>query len=78
MRTTIDMPDALIQRAKKVAAKRHTTLRVLMVDALERRLNESISGFQLRDAAAGHSSALVSSETINRAIDEQREPPFNP
>jgi len=52
-------------------------LRVLIIDALERRLNESISGFQLRDATVGHSSTKVSSETINHVIDEQRDPSFN-
>lgn len=77
MRTTIDMPDSLFKRAKQVAAERHTTLRMLMVDALERSLNESSPGtFRLQDAAVGYGSAKVGVEAINQAIDDQREGPF--
>jgi hypothetical protein len=72
------MPDNLLQRAKTVAAKQHTTLRMLMVDALERRLNETSRAFKLRDASVGESCGMVSSEKINQAIDAQRERPFNP
>jgi hypothetical protein len=76
MRTTIDMPPNLLQRAKTVAAKQHTTLRMLMVDALERRLNETSRAFKLRDAAVGESGDRVSNEIINQAIDAHREGPF--
>lgn len=79
MRTTIDMPDALFKRAKKVAAERQTTLRMLMVDALERSLSESSSGsFRLREAAAGYGSKKgVDANAINQAIEDQREGPFS-
>lgn len=35
MKTTIDFPDELLHRAKVIAAERRTTLRELMVQALE-------------------------------------------
>ncbi len=77
MRTTIDVPDGLLKRAKKVAAERHTSLRMLMVDALERSLAEtSSSGFRLRDAAVGDGPEKISAEQIDQAIDEQREALF--
>jgi len=79
MRITIDMPDWLLRRAKKVAAERHTTLRMLMVYALERSLNEPPSGsFLLRDAAVGYGSDEVDCQMINEAIDSQREGSFRP
>lgn len=72
------MPDALFKRAKKVAAERQTTLRMLMVDALERSLNEPPSAsFRLREAAVGYGSEKVDADAINQAIDDQREGPFS-
>lgn len=74
MRTTIDVPDGLLKRAKKVAAERHTSLRMLMVDALERSLADTSSNaFRLRDAAVGDGPEKISAEQIDQAIDEQRE-----
>jgi hypothetical protein len=35
MKTTIDVPDAMLHRAKIVAAQRQTTLRELIVSGLE-------------------------------------------
>ncbi len=35
MKTTIELPDALFQRAKVLAAQRKTTLKQLMVEGLE-------------------------------------------
>jgi hypothetical protein len=73
------MPDCLIKRVKKVAAERHTTLRVLMIDALERSLNApETPAFTLRDASAGRSAYTVNNDQINLAINEQREHPFRP
>lgn len=40
MKTTIELPDALFHRAKVVAAQRNTTLKQLMVDALEKEMTE--------------------------------------
>lgn len=81
MRTTIDMPDALMERVKTVAAKRKTTFRALVVDALERTLDEPLQDFQLQDAAVGPTADIIDSvntQTINQAIDEHRKNPFIP
>lgn len=39
MRTTLDLPDELLKRAKIVAVERGTTLRELVADALRRELD---------------------------------------
>lgn len=41
MKTTVDLPDALFQRARKLAKKRGTTLRSLIEDGLLRVLNDT-------------------------------------
>jgi hypothetical protein len=73
MRTTIDIPDHLMKRVKRVAAQRKTTLRGLMLDALERSLSAKPEPFELRDASVGPETQSVGSASINRAIDELRE-----
>jgi hypothetical protein len=79
MRTTIDMPDGLMKQAKQVAAERHTTLKVLMIDALERSLNEKPKSFRLRNASVGSTEQKpVASKAINQAIDDLRDGPFQP
>jgi hypothetical protein len=40
MKTTIDIADPLLRRAKQLAARRHTTLKAIMEEALRRTLNE--------------------------------------
>lgn len=77
MRTTIDMPDSLLKRAKGAMAKRHMTFRALVIDALEQSLREDPEPFVLKEASAGYEARKrsgVSSEQINQAIDEQRQP----
>jgi len=78
MRTTIDMPDALFRRAKTVMAKSGMTFRSLVIDALERALDENrATAFVLREASAGYTvnkKGGVSRHAINEAIDENREP----
>ncbi|MDA1275179.1 MAG: hypothetical protein O2960_14200 [Verrucomicrobia bacterium] len=39
MRTTIDLPDQLFHRAKLIAAQRHTTLKELISNSLQRALD---------------------------------------
>ena len=78
MRTTIDIPAALMERVKRAAARRKTTLRRLVLDALEQSLKQKSERFELRDAAVGSSVATVDAAAINRAIDEQREQGFQP
>lgn len=78
MRTSIDIPDALMERAKRVAARRKMTLRRLMLDALEQSLREHSGPFRLDDASAGDPAEVVDASEINRVIDEQRERGFVP
>lgn len=40
MKTTIEIPDAIAQRVKILAAERQTTLRELVLQGLEKVLNE--------------------------------------
>jgi hypothetical protein len=51
MRTTISLPDALLENAKQYAAERRTTLSALLEDALRRQLalhpSPSASRFRL-------------------------------
>jgi len=59
-------------------AERKMTFRALVIDALERSIATPPASFKLRDASAGHAGAdgKVSSEAINHAINEAREPIF--
>lgn len=75
MRTTIDMPDDLLERARPLLAERKMTFRALVIDAVERVLEAPAVDFKLRDASAG-ASGRVSSKAINSAIDKMREPSF--
>ncbi|HEX8013204.1 MAG TPA: DUF2191 domain-containing protein [Casimicrobiaceae bacterium] len=52
MKTTVELPDSLLEEAKRVAARQDTTLRVLIIEGLRRVLVErKRSGvFRLRKA----------------------------
>ena len=76
MRTTIDIPDSLMRRVKRAASQRKTTMRTLMLDALDRSLSEGPQTFTLRDASVGTDGSPLDAKAINRAIDSQREPDF--
>jgi hypothetical protein len=76
MRTTIDMPEDLLRRVRPLLAERKMTFRALVIDALDRVIEARPSSFRLRDASVGEDNAGVSSEAINRAIDEARGPSF--
>ncbi|HKK19250.1 MAG TPA: hypothetical protein VJ952_11270 [Opitutales bacterium] len=68
------MPDALMRRVKTLAAGRKTTFRALVVDALERTLEETPGEFQLEDASVGTPATTqdsVSNQQINEAIEAQ-------
>jgi hypothetical protein len=77
MRTTIDLPDAILTRAKKEAASRNTTLRALIIEALQSNLGRRTTRFTLKDASFGSDSVnpaeRVGSGAINAAIDADRE-----
>ena len=53
MKTTIDLPDTLLEEARRVAAERATTVRALVETGLRRELRERArkSSFALRDAS---------------------------
>ena len=54
MRTSVDIPDPLLRRAKALARKRGVTLRQLMVDALRSILEGSPQGrHQMTDRSFG-------------------------
>ena len=44
MKTTIDLPEALLRRAKVTAARRQTSLKNLVVEGLQRVLSSSSGG----------------------------------
>jgi Arc/MetJ family transcription regulator len=52
MKTTIEISDAILERAKAVAAREGTTVRALVEDGLRQILrSRRVSQFQLRDAS---------------------------
>ena len=56
MRTTIDIPDALFARAKRLAQARRTTFRELAIEGLQavfERGRQKQARFRLRDASVG-------------------------
>jgi hypothetical protein len=55
MKTTVEIPDALLEEARKVAARQRTTLRVLIIEGLRRVTAERkrAGTFRLRDASVG-------------------------
>lgn len=60
MRTTIDFPEALFAKAKKVAQARGTTLRELAIEGLQSVLEraERKKPFRLRDASFGRGGLM--------------------
>jgi len=55
MKTTVDIPDSLLNEARRAAAKRGTTLRSLVEEGLRRVLGErhKPQGFRLRKVTFG-------------------------
>lgn len=53
MKTTIEISDAVLEQAKRLAAKEDTTLRALVEEGLRRVVEERSGGgsFKLRDAS---------------------------
>ncbi len=52
MKTTVEIPDSLLDEARKAAARHDTTLRVLIIEGLRRVLVERkrVGAFRLRKA----------------------------
>ena len=53
MKTTFDLPDSLLEEARRAAAERETTVKALVEAGLRRELRENAkrSRFKLRDAS---------------------------
>lgn len=53
MKTTVEIPDALLDEARKLAARQGSTLRVLIIEGLRRVVAERkrAGGFRLRKAS---------------------------
>lgn len=69
------MPDPILVEVKALAARQGTTVRAIVIESLQARLNQKHSHFSLRDVSFGDGPE-VSADAINRAIDEGREPDF--
>jgi Arc/MetJ family transcription regulator len=81
MRTSIEISDSLLARARKLMARKRVTLRSLVEEGLRRVLGEERDGsaFRLRDARFDGPTGFAAgrSETdIERAIRELNEPGF--
>jgi CRISPR/Cas system-associated protein Csm6 len=52
MKTTVEIPESLLEEAKRVAARQDTTLRVLIIEGLRRVITERkrADAFRLRKA----------------------------
>ncbi len=56
MRTSIEIPDPLLRRARSVARKRNTTLRAILLEGLRRVVEQQSSDpktYELRDESFG-------------------------
>jgi CRISPR/Cas system-associated protein Csm6 len=55
MKTTVEIPDTLLDEARKLAARQQTTLRVLIIEGLRRMIAERkrTGAFRLRKATFG-------------------------
>lgn len=75
MKTTVDIPDTLFRRAKAAAATEGISLKVLISDALERRLRErgGLDAPAWRRLAGELSDLRAERKVIERAIDAEFE-----
>lgn len=77
MRTTFDLPDDLMKRAKIAAVKRGSTLRDLVAEALRRLLAEQSAPERKRMTEApirlppGHTIPILSNTQIAQLFDEE-------
>lgn len=72
MRTTIDLPDALLAQARRAMAEKKVTFRDLVITALRSHLAQDQGPFRLEDASVGDGCERVSAEAIQAAIDDDR------
>jgi hypothetical protein len=79
MRTSIDIPDSLFERLKACSLERNTTLRALVISAVEKEVAGTSEPVLLRDAAVGDpADGIVSHEELERQMADDREPDFQP
>jgi len=77
MKTTIDLPDALLNAAKAAAVRRGTTLKAIITHALEREVHDGTpmpAVFEVDDDGLPHlpsRGARVTSELVDRLLDEE-------
>ena len=82
MKTTIEIPDELLNRAKQAALERNTTLRVIVEEALQRALGPALGEVTaLRTVTWGSPrdarSAPLDAGTVQAAIAREREGPLD-
>ena len=53
MKTTIELPDSIVRKAKVIAAERRTTLRALVVQGLEHVITEKHVSAKVPEITAG-------------------------
>jgi predicted transcriptional regulator len=74
MKTTVDLNDALLNRAKRIATQRQTTLRALIEDGLRRVVDDqprtAKTAFKLRDASVKGGTALLSDPREWRELED--------
>lgn len=74
MKTTLEIPDAVLRRAKSVAAERRIPLRVLITEALSDKLRvDNGSGKPWMDAFRKLRHLRGETAEINRIIEEEFE-----
>lgn len=69
-RTTISIPDELLQRLRRIAAERRTSMAALIREALE----EKARGYRPRPRSLGI-GASGHTDTARRTAEERAEPP---
>lgn len=76
VRTTVDIPDHLLERVKPHLLKKGLTLRSVVVDALERLMRPNETAFRMRDASVGYCAEPregVNASQVNAAVQELNE-----
>ena len=80
MKTTIELPDALMRAAKAMAARRGTTLKALMTRALEREMQDHAGAASLpfevdEDGlpCLPRRGAKIDSDLVNQLLDDEGE-----
>lgn len=77
MKTTIELPDALLRAAKAMAARRGTTLKAIITHALEREVHDpgaTQSAFVVDEDGLPHlpsRGARITDELVDRLLDEE-------